>query len=404
MTEDEAYRSSTQYRLWSFAPTSLASLRATTNDLAAHRVRAAIRRAREARSNGDLTPDVTGDGSSSNDAGKDGVDGMPGSGELDDIDCLTVDEDLKLVGYYCAKAMDLADFCSFPTNVKATAVQYLKRFYLSNSPMTYHPKLIMPCALFLATKTENHYTPLSAFAAKFGSSPEDVIAPELLVVQGLRFSFDVRHPFRALEGGFMELLAMAAGTPGLARDRPADELRTQLRGLPPAKTDQHGAEKPQDVVNRIRTAHGRAKDVLKTAALLTDAYFLATPAHVWLAALLAVDAPLARFYVDAKVPQEDVHAKLLATLEPLAALLADAPSSTTPGKEEVREAKRIDKKLFYCSNPEKEGVKGAVAAGARKRDGEGEGSEEERARKKRKEERERGQREGEGVFGGPLAK
>ena len=78
--------------------------------------------------------------------------------------------------------------------------------------MTYHPKQIMPSALFLSTKTENHYTALKSFASKFPkTTPDDVIAPEFLVTQGLRFTFDVRHPHRGLEGGFMELLALASG-------------------------------------------------------------------------------------------------------------------------------------------------------------------------------------------------
>ena len=34
------------------------------------------------------------------------------------VDCLTVEEEQKLVNFYCVKAMDFADFCDFPTNVK----------------------------------------------------------------------------------------------------------------------------------------------------------------------------------------------------------------------------------------------------------------------------------------------
>ena len=35
-----------------------------------------------------------------------------------EVDCLTVEEELKLVGFYCVKTMQFADFCEFPTNVK----------------------------------------------------------------------------------------------------------------------------------------------------------------------------------------------------------------------------------------------------------------------------------------------
>lgn len=36
------------------------------------------------------------------------------------VDCLTVEEEQKLVGYYCIQAIKLADFCDFPSNVKVT--------------------------------------------------------------------------------------------------------------------------------------------------------------------------------------------------------------------------------------------------------------------------------------------
>src|SRR5437667_9302240 len=91
--------------------------------------------------------------------------------------------------------------------------------------MTYHPKEIMKSALFLATKTENHYTPLKDFVSQLPkTTAEGVIATEFLVTQGLRFTLDVRHPYRALEGGFMELIAYAEGKarlmPGQNTDAP----------------------------------------------------------------------------------------------------------------------------------------------------------------------------------------
>jgi cyclin H len=91
LTEDDIYRASTQYKFWSFTADSLASLRASTNSLAAARVRDAMRRA---KSSGGA------------------------SGPADSVECLTVDEEQKLVGFYCEQAMKLADFCEFPTNIK----------------------------------------------------------------------------------------------------------------------------------------------------------------------------------------------------------------------------------------------------------------------------------------------
>lgn len=44
------------------------------------------------------------------------------------------------------------------------------------------------------------------FADKLpNTTAEEVLAGEFLLCQGIRFCFDVRHPFRALEGVILEL-------------------------------------------------------------------------------------------------------------------------------------------------------------------------------------------------------
>jgi cyclin H len=98
MSEDERYRTSTQYRLWSYSPESLLALRSTTNQIAADRVREAVRRVRETRAtppaqNGESTPEV-------------------------EVDCLTVEEELKLVAFYCRQTLQLGDHLKVPTDVK----------------------------------------------------------------------------------------------------------------------------------------------------------------------------------------------------------------------------------------------------------------------------------------------
>ena len=96
MTEDEIYRTTTQYRLWSFTAESLASIRHETNSLAAERVRRALR-----QRTGSHVPD---------DSDQDEAAAT--------IECLTVEEEQKLINFYCVKAMALCDFCEFPTNIK----------------------------------------------------------------------------------------------------------------------------------------------------------------------------------------------------------------------------------------------------------------------------------------------
>ena len=92
LTEDGIYRTSTQYRLWSFTGESLASLRSTTNSLAIESVRAAIRSSQLSNGREETTEK--------------------------DVECLTVAEEQRLVEFFCVRAMGLADFCEFPTNVK----------------------------------------------------------------------------------------------------------------------------------------------------------------------------------------------------------------------------------------------------------------------------------------------
>lgn len=388
LNEDDIYRSSTQYKLWSFTLESLSSLRKTTNTLAANGVREAVHQQKRKSA---------------------------GAGNIEDvsIDCLTVEEEQKLVGFYCVKAMQLADFCDFPTNVKvrplptrpfldpltdtlravqATAVQYLKRFYLSNSPMTYHPKEIMRSAVFLSTKTENHYTPLRSFVAKLRkTTADDILAPEFLLTQGLRFTFDVRHPHRALEGGFMELLAIARGQRG-------ELVKNAMMGIGSSEHWRIGAAKNADqLVTRIQGAHARAKDTLKTSALLTDVYFHYTPSQIWLSAFLLADQPLTEFFVEsAMAANPDMKQRLVNALKGCAEMLS-ASLSADPGEVEMKELMEIDKKLYKCRNPDKMDL--VSMNKAQKREGGQEGQLDEKVIKKRRLEREQN---ADDVFGPPI--
>jgi cyclin H len=116
MNEDERYRTSTQYRLWSYTPELLAELRATTNRVAAERVKAAIQRARASRAtstSGD-TSEPEQNGASSRAASIDP------NGE---VNCLTVEEELKLVAFYCRQTLQLGDHLKVPTDVKVSLLQ-----------------------------------------------------------------------------------------------------------------------------------------------------------------------------------------------------------------------------------------------------------------------------------------
>ena len=142
--------------------------------------------------------------------------------------------------------------------------------------MTYHPKSIMLCCLFLACKADHFYLSLRRFID--GVDPDgdgavtedDVKAPEFLVLQGLRFTLEVRHPFRGLMGGV------------------ADMGRMSREGV-------------LDVAEgRVGKAADGVKAWLKRAAQMTDVYFLFTPSQIWLGGLWVVDEELATRYLEAK--------------------------------------------------------------------------------------------------------
>lgn len=92
-SEDDLYRTSSQYRLWSFSPDELASLRAATHSAAVTRAQTYVSDA-----NAQSTP------------------------------CLTLSDETRLVQRYAEQVRTTSDFFKWPINVKATAVQYLKRF------------------------------------------------------------------------------------------------------------------------------------------------------------------------------------------------------------------------------------------------------------------------------------
>ncbi|KAE8448187.1 hypothetical protein EG329_009791 [Mollisiaceae sp. DMI_Dod_QoI] len=373
MSEDERYRTSTQYRLWSYTPESLLALRTATNQIAADRVREAVRRIREGRNISSADTSEAENARSASAAIPDG-----------EVDCLTVDEELKLVAFYCRQTIQLGDHLHVPTDVKATAIQYIKRFYITNSLMTYHPTDILKTALFFATKTENHYFRLTKFADAIGKTkPEDVLASEFLLTQGLRFTFDVRHPFRALEGAVLELQALSKG---------------KIPALPGGGIV---GERPRDMDRRVKDAHGKARDYLKTSTALTDVYFHYTPSQIMMAALMIADKELVEWYIGCKIPASGgaMRGKVLGILEKCAEMLRTVAPNSEPSAAEKKELSALSKKLKKCRNPEKMDL---VALQKAKR--EGDGDDDEKVVKKRKLERESSAKGADDLFGPVIKK
>jgi cyclin H len=418
LSEDDLYRTSTQFTQWSFTPQQLADQRLNTNIQATERVKANVARQRAQRAQ-----------QAEHDSNS-GTSGLEGSGANTpnavtsdrEVDCLSVAEEMMIVDEFCERAVQLGAHCNFPIEVTATCIQFLRRFYLYNSPMTYHGQNISRTAMFLACKTENAHQSVETFAGNFKKvTAEQILAPEYLIVQALRFNFEIKHPFRALKGGHLELMEMARGkydgpNHSTKEERnggqTAAEIQVAMLRVPRKSGGPESKSTIQEMEKRITDAYGFASHTLKNAAVLTDVYFLYTPAQIWLAAHLLADEPLTLFYLSLKVPSSSpIHAKILNTLRACAGILSSHRSyAASPLSKEEKEArdtqhkaavKTLIDKLKMCRDPDK--VDLVKLNQAQKRDAV-QGSElDENKAKRRKLDREKFEKESDSFWGPELS-
>ena len=199
----------------------------------------------------------------------------------------------------------------------------------------------------------------------------------------------------------MELMAMINGESQSTHneDLNGNDVQEKLLNIRPAQEGTPHTDTVSKTKNRIQKAHDRAVEILKTAALLSDAYFLYTPSQIWLASFMCADKPLAESFVDIKISQSsNLGQKLLRVLGDCAALLMSSISAQ-PDESEMKELIRIDKKLFKCRNPEK--IDLVAINKAQKRDAEAQNGNalDEKVIKKRKLERINSMKDGEDLFG-----
>ncbi|KAF2446266.1 hypothetical protein P171DRAFT_430453 [Karstenula rhodostoma CBS 690.94] len=416
LNEDDLYRQSTQYKHWSFTPSDLTRLREKTNAHAAAQVQLHIAQDRAERAklapldvasapdSGANTPNGNGAGTGANTPVPGGAGDKGG-----EVDCLTMDEEKMVVDKFCETAMKLGDFLKLQPDVTATAIQFMRRFYLYNSPMTYDGTKISKTAFFLALKLElgTRAGSASDFASRLPKTTrDDIVAPEYTIVQALRFNFEVRHPFRGLKGVHLELEDMIhANYAGVARDgRSSADLRAEAL----AALQVTGGDEAEGKLGNI---YAHAKDILAMAAQLTDAYFLYTPAQILLAAHLLAAPALTTFYLGTKIPSSSPAApKILSTLQSCADLLSSHRSYTkNPAANkhgwadtDPPETKRAMKKLRACKDPTTQDLV-ALNAG-KKRDVVRDGELEEGKAKRRKLNREMAEKESDSFWGPELKK
>jgi len=124
---------------------------------------------------------------------------------------LTVQEERQLVQHY---EYVLKDFCgkfspAMPKYVVGTTMAYMKRFYLENSVMDYHPRDVMLTALYLACKVEEFNVSIAQFVGNLkgdrNKAADLVLSYELMVMEKLHFQLTVHNPYRPLDGFFIDL-------------------------------------------------------------------------------------------------------------------------------------------------------------------------------------------------------
>ncbi|KAG0049313.1 hypothetical protein BGZ83_005883 [Gryganskiella cystojenkinii] len=184
----QLYEQSTQYNHWRYTQEALDGIRNRVNKEAESNIRANIAEERALREEKNLD-----------------VNDLPG----DDKEYLRVDEELALLGFYERKIGPIFKHWKLPSYVFATAVAYMKRFYLENTVVDYHPKDVMLACMFLARKTENFLMTIEDFFTSVPKcNPRDILDLEFLICKNLRFHFTVHHPYRACLGFFFDMQAV----------------------------------------------------------------------------------------------------------------------------------------------------------------------------------------------------
>lgn len=167
---------------------------------------------------------------------------------------LTPREELYLIRSYL---INLKEFCRkfmppMRKSVIATAFIYMKRFYLKESCMEYHPKNIGVTCAYLSCKVDEFNVSIDQFIKNVNGdclkAQKTVLSNELLLMKKLRFQLTVHLPYRAVEGFLIDLRAR----------------------YPPVTTTDPMVPEIDDFLDK---------------AMFTDACFLYTPSQIALAAV-----------------------------------------------------------------------------------------------------------------------
>ncbi|OZJ05989.1 hypothetical protein BZG36_01234 [Bifiguratus adelaidae] len=319
--------STSQYRHWRFSQRQLRDIRHASNVAAVERVKANVKEEQSAHDE-EERPDQA-------------------------VEYLNWDDERLLVRFYAQRLQEFCRVLKFSDTVRATSITFLKRFYLHNTVMDYHPKDILYACLFLATKVENEVMPLDDFASKLRiADVQSVLSMEFTVCQGIKFEFTIQHPIRPCRGFFLDM--------------------------------QHSTSDTKALREIYNAAHN-----LILSSLLTDLCFLYQAPQIALACLQKAASLQHSDIVD-----KYIETRLLNT--------SDTSASTEPGRlaksdlqrvlKDIQEvldkdenvsmdvARQLDRRLRICQNP----AKNPESALYKKRQAEKEAAENEKRRQKAK--------------------
>ncbi|KAJ1975118.1 hypothetical protein H4R34_004455 [Dimargaris verticillata] len=291
------YEQSSQCRHWRFSRAKLHEIRRATNQSGIERARANIAAEKDELHQQQTQP-------------------APDSQDDTAVNYLTLEDELALCHFYETRIETVSKYFKFPNQVKATAVVFMKRFFLYNTVMDYPPKFIMLTCLYLATKTENHFIQIEEFAkpSTLKTTPKDILDYEFIVSQSLKFEFTIHHPYSPLYGFFLDAQAVV------------------------------------DNMALLTQVYNKAMEWCHKS-LFTDLVFLYFPSQVALAAMLLAAQDVGwdfDTYLTYKFTEPVPRQELVTILTDIAAILkAYQPITVTTVRD-------IDRKLIYCRNPEKD--------------------------------------------------
>ncbi|RLN96486.1 hypothetical protein BBJ28_00000610 [Nothophytophthora sp. Chile5] len=141
------------------------------------------------------------------------------------LEFLSADQEALLRDFYEQKIVEScsAQFLRTSDKVKCCAVLLFKRFYLSNSVMEFHPKFMVPTAIYVAGKVEEQYMSVDTVADQLHVDHKFIIGHEMVLLEGVRFQLIMYHPFRALLGFLDDFRVFAKQA--LAKELPANVLQ-----------------------------------------------------------------------------------------------------------------------------------------------------------------------------------